>query len=81
MALTETFNVMSNGIPFRKYRPNLQTYKGHYKEWWHFAYKCIIESEVRRVRLNWNWNHIKNYRRMCKKYAALYQQKLQTKTV
>lgn len=63
---------------FRKYRPFLNTYRNHYKEWWRFAYTCILESEVRRRRKNWDWTHISYHRNTCKRYAVAYQTKLQT---
>lgn len=79
IALVESLSRMARAAPFRKYRPNLQEYKGHAKEWWQFAYKCVLEHEVRRKRNNWDWNHISKHRRMCKEYGNLYQTKLQSK--
>lgn len=72
---------LARGAEFRQYRPDLQEYKGHAKEWWHFAYKCILESEVRRRRKNWDWNHIRWFRQLCKEYGNLYQTKLQSRSV
>lgn len=70
---------MAKASIYRKYRPNLHEYKGHAKVWWHFAYTCVLEEEVRRKRRNWDWNHINNHRQMCKEYKKLYQTKLQNK--
>ncbi|XP_076294775.1 vacuolar protein sorting 13C isoform X2 [Lasioglossum baleicum] len=67
--------------PYRKYRPNLTSYRGHYKEWWHFAYECILEETVRRNRRNWDWNHMKQHRDLCREYANVYQTKLTAKKV
>lgn len=53
-----------------KYRPNVP-YKGHYKEWWHFAYKCILVGEVQRNRNNWNWHHMLAHRNMGREYGEL----------
>lgn len=63
----------------RKYRPDLNSYKRHYKEWWKFAYTCILEEEVRRRRRNWDWTHMLEHRQLCKDYAAVYQCKLSNK--
>lgn len=63
----------------RKYRPNLRTYRGHYKEWWHFAYKCVLEEEVLRRRRNWDWTHMLTHRTLCKDYASAYQCKISSK--
>ncbi|CAK1598970.1 unnamed protein product [Parnassius mnemosyne] len=76
MLLADSMDRMSKGAPYRKYRPNLKTYKGHYKQWWQFAYTCILEEEVRRRRRNWNWTHMLNHRQLCKDYANAYQCKL-----
>ncbi|XP_045493787.1 vacuolar protein sorting-associated protein 13 [Colias croceus] len=79
MLLADSMDRMSKGAPYRKYRPDAKTYKGHYKEWWHFAYKCILEEEVKRRRRNWDWNHMLSHRQLCKDYANAYQCKLTSK--
>jgi len=61
--------------PYRKYRPNFP-YHEHYKEWWHFAYICVLEGTVRRRRRDWDWDHMKQHRDMCRKYGELYRTKL-----
>lgn len=60
----------------RKYRPDLYSYRGNYKEWWHFAYNCILEEDVKRRRRNWDWEHMLAHRKLCKDYAEAYQAKL-----
>ncbi|KAF2903862.1 hypothetical protein ILUMI_02321 [Ignelater luminosus] len=79
IALAESMDRMSRGMPYRKFRPNV-SYKGHYKQWWHFAYNCVLE-DVKRRRTNWDWNHMKQHREMCKDYAAAYHAKLSQKKV
>ncbi|CAK1546186.1 unnamed protein product [Leptosia nina] len=76
MLLADSMDRMSKGAPYRKYRPDLNIYKGHYKEWWHFAFKCILEEEVLRRRRNWDWTHMLSHRKLCKDYANAYQNKL-----
>ncbi|CAH0394024.1 unnamed protein product [Bemisia tabaci] len=71
-----SIELMVNAAPYRKYRPNLKEYIGHEKVWWHFAYKCILEETVRRKRRNWDWDHIKAHRNICREYAHLYTKKL-----
>jgi vacuolar protein sorting-associated protein 13A/C len=46
-------------------------YKNHAKEWWYFAYECILETEVRRRKRNWSWEHIKTYRDKYRCYAEV----------
>ncbi|KIH52943.1 hypothetical protein ANCDUO_16942, partial [Ancylostoma duodenale] len=61
----ERFNLATQ---YLKYRPNLNEFKGHYKEWWHFAYKAILEEKVRRRRSNWSWPRMKAHRKLVKDY-------------
>ncbi|XP_076380466.1 vacuolar protein sorting 13C isoform X3 [Megalopta genalis] len=79
--LGEGLDQAQRAAPYRKYRPNLTSYRGHYKEWWHFAYICVLEETVRRNRRNWDWNHMKEHRDLCREYAEVYQTKLTVKKV
>ncbi|XP_031336343.1 vacuolar protein sorting-associated protein 13 isoform X2 [Photinus pyralis] len=78
IALADSMDRMTKGVPYRKYRPELTSYKSHYKEWWLFAYNAVLD-DVRRRRRNWSWEHMKAHRLMCENYAKLYQQKLTQK--
>lgn len=80
MRFAESMDRMNRGAPYRKYRPNLP-YVGNAKRWWQFAYNCILEEDVRRKHRNWNWNHIKTHRTLCKDYAKVYQELLHNKKV
>lgn len=79
MQLIEQFGRMSRAYPYRKYRPHGITYKGHYKEWWHFAFRCIVETDIQRRKSNWSWDNMKETRRLCKLYSDVYMQKLVSK--
>lgn len=46
---------------------------------WKFAYKCILEEDVRRIHKNWDWIHMKSHRKLIKEYRVLYKQKLESK--
>ncbi|KAK6731863.1 hypothetical protein RB195_007989 [Necator americanus] len=61
----ERFNLATQ---YLKYRPNLNEFKGHYKEWWHFAYKAILEEKVRRRRNNWSWPRMREHRKLVRDY-------------
>ncbi|XP_053604237.1 intermembrane lipid transfer protein Vps13 isoform X1 [Plodia interpunctella] len=74
--LADSMDRMNKAAPYRKYRPDLKSYRGHFKEWWKFAYICILEDKVRRRRRNWDWTHMLNHRTLCKNYATAYQCKL-----
>ncbi|XP_037079411.1 vacuolar protein sorting-associated protein 13-like [Pollicipes pollicipes] len=79
MELLQSMERMTLAQPYRKYRPQLREYKGHAREWWLFAYKCVLNETVRRRRRNWAWVHIKAYRDMCRRYVKAYKTKLTTK--
>ncbi|KAK6059293.1 hypothetical protein COOONC_03076, partial [Cooperia oncophora] len=61
----ERFNLATQ---YLKYRPHLNEYRGHYKEWWHFAYKAILEEKVRRRRNNWSWPRMRAHRKLVREY-------------
>lgn len=79
MQMIEQFGRMSRAYPYRQYRPHGIAYKGHFKEWWHFAFRCVLETDIRRRKTNWSWDNMKETRRLCKLYADVYKQKLTTK--
>lgn len=78
MVLLDSMDRMARAAPYRKYRPDVKSYAGHYKEWWKFAYTAILEEEIRRRRRNWDWLHIRKHRKLCHEYAKAYQTKLTT---
>jgi len=49
----------------------LSAYKGHAKEWWHFAITSVLEEEVRKPRESWTWRHIRMHRERCNTYAQV----------
>lgn len=81
IALASSMDRMTKGVPYRKYRPHLNSYKGHYKQWWQFAYKCILEEDIRRRKRDWDWNNISKYRNTCREYKDLYGKQQQSKNV
>lgn len=76
--LVDSLNHMSKATMYRKYRPNLEVYQGFSKEWWHFAYTCILEEHVRRRRRNWQWSHMQAHRRTVHTYEVAWRTKLTT---
>ncbi|EFP12519.1 hypothetical protein CRE_29770 [Caenorhabditis remanei] len=65
----ERFNAASQ---YLKYRPNLNEFKGHYKQWWRFAYTSILEEKVRRRRHNWSWDRMQKHRNLVRKYQKAW---------
>ncbi|XP_074114843.1 vacuolar protein sorting 13C isoform X2 [Cotesia typhae] len=79
LQLGEGLDRAKKATPFRKFRPDVPSYRGYYKDWWKFAYKCVLEEHVIRCRRNWNWAHMKQHRDLCREYAEVYQIKLTSK--
>ncbi|UMM13276.1 hypothetical protein L5515_001638 [Caenorhabditis briggsae] len=65
----ERFNAAGQ---YLKYRPNINEFKGHYKQWWKFAYTAILEEKVRRRRNNWSWDRMHKHRQLVKKYQKAW---------
>ncbi|GMT29125.1 hypothetical protein PFISCL1PPCAC_20422 [Pristionchus fissidentatus] len=57
---------------YLRHRPNLNVYKGHYKEWWKFAYNSILHEKVKRRRQNWSWARMKEHRDLVKAYTEAW---------
>ncbi|XP_066591225.1 intermembrane lipid transfer protein Vps13 isoform X2 [Prorops nasuta] len=81
MQLGELMDQAQKAAPHRKFRPNVSSYRGNYKQWWKFAYTCVLEGTVKRCQRNWDWKHMKAHRDMCRSYAEVYQTRLTTKKV
>ncbi|XP_067630378.1 intermembrane lipid transfer protein Vps13 [Eurosta solidaginis] len=73
--LGESMNRMQLGARYRKYRPFNIPYKKHYREWWHFAIKSILEEDIRKRNKEWTWDHIKEHRGLCNTYAESFKEK------
>lgn len=56
-------------------------YKGNAKIWWKFAIQSILETEVKRRKNNWSWDHMLNHRNLCRSYSDSYRSKLVSKKV
>uniref|UniRef100_A0A915Q109 Vacuolar protein sorting-associated protein 13A n=1 Tax=Setaria digitata TaxID=48799 RepID=A0A915Q109_9BILA len=81
LLLLEAQERFRTAAQYLKYRPNLNDYKGHYKEWWHFAYNAIVEESVRRRRNNWNWEKMKKHRKSLRDYKDAWLRKQTEKTL
>lgn len=56
-------------------------YKGNAKVWWKFAYQSILETEIKRRKQNWSWQHMLEHRNLCRSYAEAYRTKLTCRKV
>uniref|UniRef100_F1KPF0 Vacuolar protein sorting-associated protein 13A n=1 Tax=Ascaris suum TaxID=6253 RepID=F1KPF0_ASCSU len=68
----ERFNTATR---YLKYRPSINEYQGHYKQWWHFAYTSILEENIRRKRNNWSWERMKSHRHLVRNYKEAWLKK------
>lgn len=50
--------------------------KGHARQWWHFAYTCVLEKDIRRLKREWSWSNMRQHRVTCRRYAVAYATKL-----
>uniref|UniRef100_A0AC34GAV6 Vacuolar protein sorting-associated protein 13 extended chorein domain-containing protein n=1 Tax=Panagrolaimus sp. ES5 TaxID=591445 RepID=A0AC34GAV6_9BILA len=71
----ETQERFKTAARYRKYRPNMVEYKGHYREWWRFAYQSILEENIRRKNRNWSWKRMKAHRKLVHAYQKAWIQK------
>ncbi|KAH8253644.1 hypothetical protein KR032_006328 [Drosophila birchii] len=72
--LGDAMNRQQLALPYRKYRPYNLPVKGHAKEWWQFAIKCVLEENIRRPNRCWTWQHMKEHRDRCRTYAQKYKE-------
>lgn len=49
--------------------------------WWRFAYESILETEIKRRKQNWSWEHMLEHRTLCRTYAEAYRAKLTSRKV
>lgn len=80
MEFMEGLGRMGLSAKYRKFRPDLKDYRGHVKEWWQFAHNCIL-ADVKQRRQNWDWNHIKQHRKLVRRYSKAYLEKCTNKKV
>lgn len=59
----------------------ITAYKGNAKVWWQFAYQSILETEIKRRKQSWSWQHMLEHRNLCRKYAEAYRTKLTCRKV
>lgn len=80
LEMMESMERMSLLSLYRRYRPDLPL-PGNSRNWWHYAYTCVLEETVRRRRRMWSWKHIAEYRLTMKRYREVYVKKLDSKKV
>lgn len=44
---------------------------------WHYAFKCVLEVDVKRKRRMWSWMHMKRHRDLMTIYKQAYKKKLE----
>ncbi|XP_074661340.1 intermembrane lipid transfer protein VPS13A-like [Tubulanus polymorphus] len=79
LEMLESVERMQLTSVYRKYgRPDVP-YKGHAKEWWHYAYTCTMEGNIKRRKKMWSWQNMKAHRDRLKRYKDMYKKRLLNK--
>ncbi|XP_016836278.2 vacuolar protein sorting-associated protein 13A isoform X2 [Cricetulus griseus] len=78
MELLESVDMMSQNLPYRKFKPDVPLHY-HAKEWWAYAIYGILEVNVIPHLRMWSWKHIRDHRQKIKKYREFYKKKLTSK--
>jgi vacuolar protein sorting-associated protein 13A/C len=73
LELLTSFDQIAVAFKYQKYKPSSMNKKLR----WKFAYKCVLEEDVKRRRNMWSWAEIQRHRTMLKEYKAVYKRKLQ----
>lgn len=74
--LSGYFERIAAVAPFRKYRASLVNATDKEKALWKFAYRCVLEENVRRRNKSWLWSNIKEHHQTVRTYNKLYKSKL-----
>ncbi|XP_038059496.1 vacuolar protein sorting-associated protein 13C-like [Patiria miniata] len=69
--LIEGMKLMEVNQRYRKYRPAVRS-AGHAKEWWKYAYNCIVEEHIR----PWSAKRLDKHTQLYKEYMDKYREKL-----
>ncbi|XP_067941641.1 intermembrane lipid transfer protein VPS13A-like [Watersipora subatra] len=77
MEMLESFERMVLADKYRKYRQYLPP-KPTVKQMWMYAYKCVLEEDVKRRKRMWSWLHMKRHRELMKIYKEAYKKKLES---
>lgn len=77
----ENMDRMTVAGRYRIHRPNLMEYRGHAKEWWNFAFQCILKEEIQRRHQNWSWEHMKFHLEFVRSYKRAWLEKLTNKSI
>uniref|UniRef100_A0A6I8PIJ3 Vacuolar protein sorting 13 homolog A n=1 Tax=Ornithorhynchus anatinus TaxID=9258 RepID=A0A6I8PIJ3_ORNAN len=78
MELLESIDMMTQNLPYRKYRPDVPVHN-HAKKWWGYAIKGILEVNIRPSMRMWSWKYIQQHRQKVKRYKHLYKKKISSK--
>ncbi|XP_022100693.1 vacuolar protein sorting-associated protein 13A-like [Acanthaster planci] len=69
--LIEGMKLMEVNQRYRKYRPAVRS-AGHAKEWWKYAYNCIVEEHIR----PWSSKRLEKHNQLYRQYMDKYREKL-----
>ncbi|XP_054980004.1 intermembrane lipid transfer protein VPS13A [Sorex araneus] len=80
MELLESIDMMTQNLPYRKFKPNVPLHKNA-RKWWAYAIHGVLEVNVIPRLQMWSWKHIIEHRLKMKQYKELYKKKLTIKKI
>ncbi|XP_068961725.1 intermembrane lipid transfer protein VPS13A isoform X2 [Petaurus breviceps papuanus] len=78
MELLESVDLMTQNLPYRKYRPDVLVHNNA-KKWWKYAITGILKVNIQPRLQMWSWKYICEHRRNIKQYKELYKRKIRSK--
>ncbi|XP_043819430.1 vacuolar protein sorting-associated protein 13A isoform X1 [Dromiciops gliroides] len=78
MQLLESVDMMTQNLPYRKYRPDVIVHNNAQK-WWEYAITGILKVNIQPRMRMWSWKYIREHRQNMKQYKELYKRKIRSK--
>ncbi|XP_027694898.1 vacuolar protein sorting-associated protein 13A-like isoform X1 [Vombatus ursinus] len=78
MELLESVDMMTQNLPYRKYRPDVLVHNNA-KKWWKYAITGILKVNIQPRLHMWSWKYIYEHRQNVKQYKELYKRKIRSK--
>ncbi|XP_051822615.1 intermembrane lipid transfer protein VPS13A [Antechinus flavipes] len=78
MELLESVDMMTQNLPYRKYRPDVLVHNNA-KKWWKYAITGILKVNIQPRLQMWSWKYIYAHRQNVKEYKELYKKKIRNK--
>ncbi|XP_044533949.1 vacuolar protein sorting-associated protein 13A [Gracilinanus agilis] len=77
MELLESIDMMTQNLPYRKYRPDVCIHNNAEK-WWKYAITGVLKVDIQPRLHVWSWKYICQHRQNVKQYKELYKRKIKS---